>query len=255
VTVRLDGLAGIENSVGVEGALDPAHQRPFRGRQHDGYLATQVSSLNPVDFDYSVITTPLPGTPSLRYDYTGSLSYSFDIGDVHFVQLNNYPTYTRTWRTLFPNTDHWYTIESSIAWLRDDLPLAALEGQRIVANLHDWGGANVAAFRDVLDDFPVSAVYAGHYHSIFGRYTESGPYTDGKRVPVFLSGSAHYGTMIVTRFTNAKLYVWVLRVNQLNGGALQVARNGVFEDVTDLSTLFDVCPGCTTTYQHVYDFR
>jgi hypothetical protein len=32
------------------------------------YLATQVSSLNPLDFDYSVLTTPLPGTPSLRYD-------------------------------------------------------------------------------------------------------------------------------------------------------------------------------------------
>lgn len=219
------------------------------------YFIAQVSSLNAVDFDYGLTTTPLIGTPSLRYDHAGSLGYAFDIGDVHFVQLNNYPTYTRTWHTLFPNTDTWYTIQSSIAWLRDDLPVAVLEGKRIVANLHDWGSADVTAFRDVLDDFPVSAVYAGHYHGTFGRYAESGPYTDGKPVPVFLSGSAHYGTILVTRFTNDKLYVWVLRVDQFNGATLQVQRNGLFEDVTDLSTLFDVCSGCTTTYEYVYDFR
>jgi hypothetical protein len=125
----------------------------------------------------------------------------------------------------------------------------------IVANLHDWGSADVGAFRDVLDDFPVSAVYAGHYHANYGRYTEAGPFSDGKPVPVFLSGSAHYGTMLVSRFTGGKLYVWVLRVDQFDGATLQVRRNGVFEDVTDLSTLFDVCPGCTTTYEYAYDFR
>jgi hypothetical protein len=72
---------------------------------------------------------------------------------------------------------------------------------------------------------------------------------------VLLSGSAHYGTMLVSRFTGGKLYVWVLRVDQFNGATLQVQRSGSFEDVTDLSTLFDVCVGCTTTYEYVYDFR
>lgn len=219
------------------------------------YFATQVSSLNAIDFDHTQISTPLSGTPSLRVDHVGSYAYSFEIGDVHFVQLNNYPTYTRVWEIPLPKTDTWYTIQSSVAWLRDDLPTAAMDGKRIVANLHDWGGADVAAFRDVLDDFPVSAVYAGHYHGTYGRYVESGPYTDGAPVPVFLSGSAHYGTMIVTRFTSDKLYVWVLRVDQFNGATLQVRRNGVFEDVTDLSTLFDVCPSCSTTYEYAYDYR
>jgi cytolysin (calcineurin-like family phosphatase) len=219
------------------------------------YLATQVSSLNVTAFDYSVTSTPPTDPPPVRYDYVGSLAYSFDIGDVHFVQLNNYPTYTRVWLRTLPNREDWYDIQSSITWLRDDLQTAVTDGKVLIANFHDWGSADVTAFRDVLDDFPVSAVYAGHYHSIYGRYTESGPYTDGASVPVLLSGSAHYGTMLVSRFTGGKLYVWVLRVDQFNGATLQVQRSGSFEDVTDLSTLFDVCVGCATTYEYVYDFR
>jgi cytolysin (calcineurin-like family phosphatase) len=219
------------------------------------YFATQVPSLNVHAFDYTVTSTPQMGTPSIRNDYAGSLAYSWDIGNVHFVQLNNYPTYTRLWQRLLPNTDNWYDISASITWLRNDLLTAAAEGQAIVANLHDWGSADVSAFRAVLEDFPVSAVYGGHYHASYGRYAESGPYSDGKVVPVFLSGSAHYGTMLVSRFINGKLYVWVLRVDQFNGAKLQVQQGGVFQDVTDLSTLFDVCPGCTTTYEYAYDFR
>lgn len=219
------------------------------------YFATQVSSLNVSAFDYAFTSTPQPGPPPVRNDNVGSLAYSFDIGDLHFVQLNNYPTYTRVWQRLLPNTDNWYDIQSSITWLRNDLQGAVADGKAIVANLHDWGSADVSAFRSVLDDFPVSAVYAGHYHSSYGLYAESGPYTDGTSVPVFLSGSAHYGTMLVSRFTNGKLYVWVLRVDHFNGAPLQVRQSGSFQDVTDLSTLFDVCPGCTTTYEYVYDFR
>ena len=219
------------------------------------YFATQVPSLNVNAFDYSVTTTPQVGTPPIRYDYTGSLAYSWDIGDVHFVQLNNYPTYTRLWERLLPNTDHWYHIASSIAWLRNDLQAATAEGQAVVANLHDWGSADVSAFRGVLEDFPVSAVYGGHYHGSYGRYAESGPYSDGKMVPVFLSGSAHYGTMLVSRFSHGRLYLWVLRVDHFNGAKLQVRQGGVFQDVTDLSTLFDVCAGCTTTYEYAYDYR
>jgi cytolysin (calcineurin-like family phosphatase) len=219
------------------------------------YFTKQVASLNPRGFDYTLVETPQSGSPPVRFDYIGSLAYSWDVGDVHFVQLNNYPTYTRLWETALPLSEHWYDIRSSITWLRDDLEDAVAEGKAIIFNLHDWGSADVSAFRDVLDDFPVSAVYAGHYHGTYGRYTESGPYTDGTVVPVFLSGSAHYGTILVSRFTNGRLYVWVLRVDQFNGATLQVQRSGVFEDVSDLSTLFDICPGCTTSYEYVYDFR
>jgi cytolysin (calcineurin-like family phosphatase) len=219
------------------------------------YLADEVSSLNAGAFDYTVQSTPLAGTPPVRNDTIGSLGYSWDIGDMHFVQLNNYPTYTRTWERALPLSDNWYDIQSSISWLRADLQSAVDGGKEIVLDFHDWGSANVSELRAVLDDFPVSAVYAGHYHSIYGRYAESGPYTDGKSVPVFLSGSAHYGTMLVSRFTGGKLYLWVLRVDQFNGATLQFRQGGTFHDVTDLSTLFDVCPSCTTTYEYAYDFR
>jgi cytolysin (calcineurin-like family phosphatase) len=219
------------------------------------YLNQQVRSLNVAAFDYAVVETPLIGTPALRRDTIGSLGYSFDIGDIHFAQLNNYPTYTRLWERLLPNSDNWYDIRSSIPWLRDDLDAAVAGGRKIILNLHDWGSADVAAFRDVLDEYPVTAVFGGHYHGSSGRYAESGPYSDGKLVPAFLSGSAHYGTMLVDRFTNGKLYVWVLRVDQFNGGTLQVRQGGVFANVGDLSTLFDVCPVCAPTYEYVYDLR
>ena len=48
----------------------------------------------------------------------------------------------------------------------------------------------------------------------------------GKAMPVFLAGSAHMGTFLVTRFVNGKMYTWVMQADQFNGGQLRVLYNG-----------------------------
>ncbi len=53
-----------------------------------------------------------------------------------------------------------------------------------------------------------------------------GPYGDRKPVPAFLSGSAHYGTFLVGRFTGGKLYVWVLVVDHFDDAKLYIERDG-----------------------------
>ena len=51
------------------------------------------------------------------------------------------------------------------------------------------------------------------------------------------------------------MYVWVLAVDQLGNGALQVQRGNGFQPVASLNGLFDVCTGCTAYYRHVYELR
>jgi len=114
---------------------------------------------------------------------------------------------------------------------------------------------SVPAFDAILDDFPVSAVYAGHWHGTFGEWETRGPYRDGRRVPVLLSGSAHHGTFLVTRFAGDKMYVWVMSVDHFHDAVLRVRYNGAYHDASDLGSIFQVCDGCARYHDYVYDLR
>jgi cytolysin (calcineurin-like family phosphatase) len=222
------------------------------------YLRDQVATLNPVAFDYAESGVHY-SFPSLRKDHSGSLAYSFDIGSVHFAQLNNHPLYARGWNgwNFGAGRRDYFSVGASLDWLRGDLGRARAAQQRVVLNFHDWGSdRDNADFDRVLGDFPVSAVFAGHYHASYGLYDDTkGPYADGKRVPAFLSGSAHYGTFLVSRFVGGKMYVWVLVVDHFDGAKLYVKRDGVLHDASHPSQLFDVCAGCNRYYEDVYDLR
>src|SRR6185295_6439152 len=79
--------------------------------------------------------------PELRNDYKGSLSYSWDIGDVHFVQLHNYPAYVASWNGWNAGAARreFFEITSSMDWLRNDMTKARNEGKKIILNMHDCG--------------------------------------------------------------------------------------------------------------------
>jgi hypothetical protein len=220
-----------------------------------GYLKDQVWTLNASRFDYTESSVYYE-VPSYRKNHSGSLGYSWDIGNVHFVQLNNYPTYTRQWDGWnFAEARRDYVfISSAITWLRNDLQAAAGSGKKIVLNMHDWGrGSYAVELLAAINDFPVSAVYVGHYHSYYGLQ-DTVLTNSGRRVPVFISGSAHMGTFLVTRYTNNKLYTWVMGVDQLNGGRLRVRYDNTWYDALT-GGLFDVCNGCARYYQFEYELR
>src|SRR5262249_3913914 len=54
------------------------------------YMNDYVKGLKPASYDFRESNVHYE-FPSLRKVYEGSLAYSWDIGNVHFVQLHNYP--------------------------------------------------------------------------------------------------------------------------------------------------------------------
>jgi cytolysin (calcineurin-like family phosphatase) len=221
------------------------------------YAARQVPTLNPRAFDYAESGVYYQ-FPTNRKRHEGSLGYSWEIGDVHFVQLHNYPSYTRSWsgwNFSAARRDH-FEIRGAMAWLRSDLERARSAGKDIVLNLHDWGAVrDDAELHAILDEFPVSAVFAGHWHGTWGEWEQRGPFADGRRVPVLLSGSAHHGTFLVTRYLGGRLYVWTFMVDHFDGAKLKVRSGGVFREVGDLGNVLRVCQGCARFYDYAYDLR
>jgi len=136
----------------------------------------------------------------------GTLSYSFDIGPWHFVQLNNDPTFERT---IYPGLLRYgadYDITHSVDWLRADL--LANAGKPTILNFHmngvqyepwnstdcegyrtldkSWGYESEnqnndhcdyesvskgLAFHKVLEDYSnqIKAIFVGHLHNSLGQ--------------------------------------------------------------------------------------
>lgn len=121
----------------------------------------------------------------------GSLSYSVTVGQVHFIQLNNYITYRKTFKSLVEGFwgEATYRIDSSLRWLAGDLREARKKGLIIIMNLHNRDGsmdtAADAKIRQLVESYGVSAVFVGHYHDQLGYY----PTARFGGVPVFQSGA------------------------------------------------------------------
>lgn len=137
--------------------------------------------------------------PELRTDYTGSLAYSFNIGRVHFVQLQNFPSYQDDWNSWNAGAARrdFYFIKPSFYWLRNDLAIARNRGDIIIVNLHDYHDnfiePGVTTFNGIMVEYGVSAVFAGHIHSTCERIGTIG----NSSIPFFRSGSASYQDYLV----------------------------------------------------------
>ena len=140
--------------------------------------------------------------PAHRYSHQGSLSYSWDIGEIHFVQLHNYPSYHKTWKALY-NT---FTINPSYEWLKKDLTKAAKKNKKIIINMHSHQHAmQDKKFLKIIKNYNVSAIFAGHLHSKVGKVNFPSACQDTELdVPCFLSGAAVYRSILTVRFIDGK---------------------------------------------------
>lgn len=162
---------------------------------------------NKVDsFDLSVTGWPL-------VLYSGSLAYSKNIGEVHLVQLNNEPTYTNRISSVWNRTT--FEINSALDWLEKDLRLARASGYAIIVNMHkpfDMKGdaAQLRRFREMLDKYQVTAVFAGHLHQEGGQSYWLG------NVPMYLSGATSQQTYLITSFTEDRkqLQIYLVENNE-----------------------------------------
>ncbi|WP_311886344.1 MULTISPECIES: metallophosphoesterase [unclassified Pseudomonas] len=148
--------------------------------------------------------------------YSGSLAYSRDVGDVHLVQLHNEPTYSvRISHFLNPTT---FDIKNSLDWLEEDLKAARKKGQIIILNMHKpsrWQGSDeqVKRFTKIIEDYNVTAVFAGHLHTRAGRFWSADNFGS---VPVYLSGAASQQTYLIASFSKDRKTLDISKVENNN---------------------------------------
>lgn len=165
----------------------------------------------------------------------GSLSYSYNVGNYHFVQLHNYPGYEvnlpRKTGVVKPNTDYGigyspgFAVLKSYHWLQQDLARATAAGKYSVINVHDSGSTlgsldssdsekqeQYKSFRNAITNQSVVAIFAGHLHEKYGKYetVENGPHS----IPVFLSGSSECRRFLLAEFHDTYFNVGVVNASQ-----------------------------------------
>ncbi|WP_139559147.1 metallophosphoesterase family protein [Methylotetracoccus oryzae] len=214
------------------------------------YMVDQVRTLNPARFDYASRLTSTAGTRR-----AGSFAYSWDIGNVHFVQLNNYPGYTARWRYQTPSSSGQYYVTPSHTWLRNDLLGARALGQKVIINLHDWGTARSdTEFMDIVNNtslYGVSAIYSGHLHRSAGRVQDLGV---GK-AKSYRSGAPHVGTFLLTRQVDNTLYTWLMWIDVLGDGKLYVLDPKQISDYGFASVRLNMLAGDMTGAKLVLDTK
>ncbi|WP_428666194.1 metallophosphoesterase [Runella sp.] len=192
------------------------------------YMTEQLKAKNYPNSDYKVRDF-FEGT--LVTEISGSLSYSWDEGNVHFVQLQYYPLYEREWSnyvTIGAAKRKTVKITNSFQWLAADLAKARNAGKAIIVLFHDpyehWSDlyikgsktegatlkkrddadAKSTELTNLLKTYQVSAVFGGHVHENHGLATRD---YRNSGVPLFYSGSADYNHYLLTKFDKNKMTV------------------------------------------------
>lgn len=135
-----------------------------------------------------------------------SLAYSWDHGDIHFVQLQNYPTYYVTLTSCVLWTQYYDDVRPSLDWLEADLDSASHRTnlKATILNFHDPSDhffevttdEQRRQFKDILTRYKVTAVFAGHWHRQF-VITVHEYYGD---VPVFVTDALFKGGYYLVTF-------------------------------------------------------
>lgn len=151
------------------------------------------------------------------YDYdkssqSGSGAYSWDLGDMHYVQLHNYPTYQ-------VSLDHYAAqdlyVTKSISWLENDLKNAHERGKATILNFHDAKShfaydisvEEKERLEKMISDYNVIAIFSGHTHDL------------GSSDYGFLDGVKYYnsGAMFKGDYLAAEINGKCIKVDAYNG--------------------------------------
>ncbi len=131
---------------------------------------------------------------------TGSLAYSWDVGIIHFIQLQYSPSYQQDY-TAADTTNQYITKSSD--WLEKDLADAQERGcKNFYVNmhhpdLHSANNAEVEKFTQLLNKYNVEALFCGHTHQVTSLYKYG--------VNYFNSGALFYGDFLLVEVVKGKL--------------------------------------------------
>ncbi|NJP10556.1 MAG: hypothetical protein HC866_14640 [Leptolyngbyaceae cyanobacterium RU_5_1] len=188
------GLGNHDYANNVRDCYGKTTDKNFCAKQAVEYIKGMMGCGTVSNFDATLVNS---------YD-NSSLAYSWDVGSYHFVMLHNYPTYA----------EKDISIQSSIAWLKQNLSSATAAGKKSVLFIHDFGDefkadTNAAPFQEFLGAIAnqnVVALFAGHIHDSFGNIGTI-PTTN---IPVFRSGASEYNKFLLTEFGDTYMNVGVI---------------------------------------------
>ncbi|ETS11910.1 metallophosphoesterase [Bartonella quintana] len=136
------------------------------------------------------------------HEIKGSLSYSWDYGDVHYVQLQNYPSYTVRLKGQSTKVH----INKSLDWLKKDLAAADARGKVTIINFHDARAASIdgesffirkknakdlSVFKSIITAHNVKAIFVGHTH--YQSYCRAKNDKVFGNIPVYTAGALFNG--------------------------------------------------------------
>lgn len=183
-----------------------------------------------VNFSHDMHRNSLTGTIS------GSLAYSWDFGDIHYVQLQNYPTYS----VRFYKTSTVVRISQSLSWLEEDLKKAHERGKASIINFHDGrdhfitesSDADKQRFKSMLSKYNVKAVFLGHTHrQSYCRDNDDNVYGN---VPIYTAGALFKGDYYLIDVKGKD--VSVKAYNGSSGTPKLLKNYGIIGDNTDNSS-------------------
>lgn len=144
---------------------------------------------------------------SVYEDFKGSFAYSWDVGDIHYVQLQNYPTYSVKLAAYGAHLDGTAEITDSLDWLANDLSQADLRGKISLINFHDARPyyfndknshfisknhlAELSKFKSIITSHHVKAIFVGHTH--IRAYCRAKDDTVFGNIPVYTAGALFNG--------------------------------------------------------------
>lgn len=151
-------------------------------------------------------------------EFNGSLAYSWNEENIHFVQLKNYPLFKKSWNNyvLIKGRRIEYNIKDSLEWLEHDLFDARKLGKVIILNFNNAGqnweeGYTKLEeeklrkkFIDIINKYEVSAIFVGNDHK---KIVKSGNIGG---IPTFYSGSIPQKKYLLVKFSRSKIIVNLL---------------------------------------------
>lgn len=158
------------------------------------------------------------GIPSNRFDYTktfigvgrgyrhaGSFAYSFDIGNICFIQLQYDDKWSREVGGSITGNIDTYSIYPNVNWFENQLRMAKAEGKIIIVNIHN--SINTLVYQDLIDQYGVVACFSGHFHNSLGLSSSFGNALN------FRSGSASQRTYLILEQYTDGLEIYTVRNN------------------------------------------
>ncbi|MBT9547855.1 MAG: metallophosphoesterase [Candidatus Sericytochromatia bacterium] len=148
-----------------------------------------------------------PGQDNDNRNITGSLSYSWDIGKFHFVQLHNYPGYEVYFKNGYNSGISSWEINmtsaivpqqgNALSWLNQDLTLAINnKHDKIILNWHKFDDITTEEKENIASSLKpfakhIKAIFVGHLHKYSGKQSNLQLTSNGQTydIPVIYSGS------------------------------------------------------------------